>query len=59
MSSAEIQQVYMVGEHNHQVKTSFQVVTSFIEGMNYCKEFTIKDLIIPFSGVERLGEITT
>ena len=49
----------MVGDDGNGVRCSLNVLMPFGKGENDRKEFTVIDVIIPFSGKEGAGEIGT
>jgi hypothetical protein len=48
----------MIGEHDNRVRVPFEVVPPSFQGADDCEEFTIVDLVISFSRVEGLREVT-
>jgi hypothetical protein len=47
----------MVCEYKDRMRTAFEVMVPFSQGSDYCEQFSIKDLIVSFCGVQGLGKI--
>jgi len=58
LGSAEIEQILMIHKDNNGMRVSFKVMMPFSECTNYGEQLAIKDLIVTFSRVQGLREIS-
>jgi hypothetical protein len=54
----EVEQILMIHKDNNQVRIPLEVMMPFSKRTNYSEQFAIKNLIIMFSRVRGLGEVT-
>jgi hypothetical protein len=49
----------MISEYDNRVRVPFKIMPPCFQGTDNGEEFTIIDLVIPFSGVKGLREVST
>jgi hypothetical protein len=54
----EIEQVFMIGEYDNQVRVPFKVMAPFSERSDDSEQFSIEDLVVSFCWVQGLGQVT-
>jgi hypothetical protein len=58
LGNMEVEQILMICEDDNRVWVSFKVIAPFSECPDDCEQLPVKDLVITFSRVKGLGEVT-
>ena len=53
----KVRQVLVVGDDGNRMRCTLNVLTPFGEGKDDCKEFSVIDVVVPFSWEESTGEV--
>ena len=48
----EIGKVLVIGEDSEWVRSTFEIVAPFLKGVDYCKKFTIINIVVAFGIVK-------
>ena len=55
----KIEQVLVVSDHSYRMACSLKIVFPFGKGMDHSKEFSVKDVVVPFCSRKSFGEEDT